>query len=485
MGENRYFIGLDGGTQSTKVVIFDRTGQVVARAQQALQPLDMPEAGVAEHPGDDLWDSARVALKGAMQSFPHDPNEIAGIGVCTIRCCRALLDKDGNLAHPVLNWMDARIRANYEHTDPAVRYVTTTTGYAHYRLTGEKKDTAANLKGEWPIDCERWDWFEEGERFRAFGIPREMLFELVLPGTVVGHVTARAAEETGLPEGLPVVATANDKAVEALGAGLLPGPTGLVSLGTYITSMVYGRDVVGDAASYWTNMASIPYHYLYESDGIGWGMSTVSWFRDLLGAEVTTKAREQGMTPEDYLNREAAEVPPGCYGLMTVPRWLTFETPRYGRGIMMGFEGRHGREHIYRSILEGIAFTIHMFMSDMTGEMQFPMEDLIVSGGGSNSDLCMQILADVFGLPARRNRINESVALGCALCVAVALGAAPDYQTAIAEMVAPEDAFVPDMENHALYARIIQEVFRHIPAETEGLQRRSHAIFHPADGGNR
>jgi sugar (pentulose or hexulose) kinase len=237
----KYLIGIDGGTQSSKVVIFDLEGNVICEGKKELRPMNLPAPGVVEHPDDDLWDTLIIAARQAMERFTGRKEDIIGIGLCTIRCCRVLLKADGELASPVISWMDLRLARPYEHEDPEVRYVTTTTGYITHRLTGEHNDTVANYEGQWPIDKDTWDWSEDPEVFRQFNIPREMLFNLQVPGTIAGYLTDKAAELTGMPAGLPVVNTANDKAVEALGAGLLPGNTALVSLGTYIPSMVHGH----------------------------------------------------------------------------------------------------------------------------------------------------------------------------------------------------------------------------------------------------
>ncbi|MGD8211349.1 MAG: FGGY family carbohydrate kinase, partial [Desulfobacterales bacterium] len=116
----KYIIGLDGGSQSSKVVIFDLEGNTVCLGKRNLKPLYMPKPGVAEHPDDDLWDSIVAASREAMMQFPGDPKSILGIGLCTIRCCRACLKDDGSLASPVLNWMDLRLARPYEHVDPTV-----------------------------------------------------------------------------------------------------------------------------------------------------------------------------------------------------------------------------------------------------------------------------------------------------------------------------------------------------------------------------
>jgi sugar (pentulose or hexulose) kinase len=418
--KKKFIIGLDGGTQSSKVVIFDPEGNVVCQGKKDLQPMHMPKPGVAEHPGDDLWDSIVVASREAMARFPEDSNSILGIGLCTIRCCRVCLKADGRLASPVLSWMDLRLARPYEHQDPQVRYVTTTSGYITHRFTGQFKDTAANYEGMWPLDKETWQWSEDPDVIRAFHVPLKNLFHLEMPGSILGYVTQEAAEQTGIPAGIPVVATANDKAVEALGAGLLPGKTALVSLGTYIGGMVYGEKNITDPNAFFTNLASRPNDYLYESGGIRHGMGTVSWLKNLFGEDVRHKAQSLGISPEELLNREAQKVAPGSDGLMTVPEWLAPPDKPFKKGIMIGFHGRHTRAHMYRSMLEAIALTMKNHMDAMCRELDVELDQIIVSGGGARSDLFMQIFADVFGLPAVRNEITDAAGLGSAICAAVA-----------------------------------------------------------------
>lgn len=475
--KKKYIIGVDGGSQSSKVVIFDLEGNIVCEGKQDLQPMSLPKPGIVEHPDDDLWDSIVVASKQAMNRFPGNVEDIIGIGLCTIRFCRALLKEDGTLASPVMSWMDARVSRPYEHVNPSVKYVTTTSGYITHRFTGEFNDTAANYQGQWPIDTDTWQWSEDPEVIKNLNIPREMLFNLQMPGTILGYVTEKAAQATGIPSGIPVVATANDKAVEALGAGSLSESTALISLGTYIAAMVHGHDNPKGTIHFWTNFASTPNNYLYESYGIRRGMWTVSWFKNLLGEDVVLKAKAAGISPEEYLNREAQKVAAGSNGLMTVLDWLAPTDAPYKKGLMVGFDGRHTGAHMYRSILEAIALTMKSRVDEMCSELNTKLERIVISGGGSNSDIFMQIFADVFGLQASRNVVNGSASLGAAICVAVAVGEYDSYETAIEKMVKVRDTFNPIKENNDLYNRMNEEVYKNITVHTDEIFKKSYPIF--------
>ncbi len=479
MMKSPYLIGIDCGTQSAKVVVYDAAGIAVARGQHALRPMSRPRHGVAIYTDDDLWESIAAASRQALVAFTGDLSEIAAVGLCPIRCCKAFLDAEGALVEPVISWMDDRAYQSYLPDDPALAYATTSSGYLAHRFTGEFRDTAANnILLQWPIDTDTWQWSDDPSLYQRFGVTRDMLLELQMPGDVIGGVTHAASEATGIPVGVPVVATANDKAVEMLGAGSLGETTALVSLGTYIAAMVQGTVNHKTPTHFWTNFACIPHRYLYESTGVRRGMWTLTWFLDLLGDEVADRAASLGLSREEYVEREAVLVPAGSDGLMTVLDWLAPTDKPFRKGMMLGFDARHSRGHVYRSILESIALTLKRHVDAMCAEVGIALEEIVVSGGGSNSALFMHIFADVFGIPASRSIDGGGASLGAAMCAAVAAGLHPDIETAAAKMAKARESFIPDPANGAVYERMSQTVFHDIRSHTDALFERSYPIFH-------
>lgn len=412
-----------------------------------------------------------------MNVYKKGSGGLIGVGIGGIRCCRVLLKKDGTLAQPVISWMDARTAVPYEHTNPEVAYVTSTTGYLSCRLTGEFKDCIGNAFGEWPVDMETWNWSKDEEVIRKYQIPREMLFEAVGPGEILGHVTKAASEKTGLPEGLPVVSVTNDKAVEGLGAGLVNDQTAVISLGTYITLMIQGKELPKDPKALWAIISSVPGKYLYESYGIRRGMWTVSWFRDLFGDGLVQEAAKQGLSPEELLNKKAEKVPAGSDGLMTVLDWLANPWEPYKKGIMIGFGAHMDEAYMYRSILEGIAYTMKNNCDAMCEELGKPLKEIVISGGGSNSDLFMQIFADIFNVPAKRNVVNESASLGAVINTAVALGEYESYEKAVEEMVEIKDVFMPIEKNAQLYQKLNQRAYKNMANYTDGVLKEIYNVY--------
>lgn len=465
MGD-KYLIGIDSGSQSTKVYIFNQRGEIVCSASEGLKPMMTRKPGYVEHPDDDLWDSLKIVLKKVMQEFKGDVADILGLGLCSIRCCRVFMKHDGELAAPIMSWMDVRAYEKYED-EPDIGFTCSTSGYLTFRLTGQFKEMAANAyQWQFPVDMETWDWSDDKEYFNNFNIPREKLMDIQLPGTILGYVNEKAALETGLPVGLAVVSTANDKAVEAIGSGLNKPNVGLLSLGTYITSMVFGDKNVSDSVNFFTNLSCVPHQYLYESGGIRRGMWLISWYKGIIGDEYAEKAKSTGYIVEDYLALEAAGVNPGSDGLLTIPDWLAPATQLYRKGVMIGFDERHTRGHIYRSLLEGIALTMKNNYDAMNEELGKTPEKLIVSGGGSNSDLYMQIIADMYGVKAVRNEVNGAASLGAAICAAVATGLYKDFDEAVNHMIKQKDEFYPNMDNHKAYLKI-NEAYRDLPKMME------------------
>ena len=472
----KYLMGIDEGSQSAKITIFDIEGNIVCEGKAPLRPYNLPKPGYVEHPDDDWWDAICKASKNCMAKFEGDPKDIVGIGLCTIRCCRAYLKEDGSLAQPALSWMDIRLSQPYTHENPDVKYIVASSGYITHRLTGEKKDTIANYEYGWPVDVDNWKWSDNPEAYKATGMPKEMLFDLVMPGDILGYVTEEAAKATGLPAGVPVVATSNDKAVEGLGTGCMGDSTVCISLGTYTSAMMEGKENLKGTSYAWPKFSCMPNKYLYDSNGIRRGMWTVSWYRDILGEGYAKLAEEKGMSPEEALGLEAEKVSVGSDGLITVLNWLANVDARYQKGIMIGFDGRHTRGHIYRSILEAVAMTMKGHVSDMCNEVGTTIEKLIITGGGSNSDLFMQIFADVFNIPVVRNEVNGAAGLGSAICAAVAANVYDSFESAVEHMVRIKDTFTPIAENAEIYSKMIP-VYSEITKYTDPILKKSYEIF--------
>ncbi len=443
------FLAIDSGSQSTKVSVIDAAGVVRAEARRPLRPYDLGPDGRAVHPDDDLWDALAVATRAAVTAYDGSAGDLVGVGLCGIRYCRALLDADGRLTEPVQSWMDSRVDRPVD-ADGRVATVTSAGGYLGIRLTGERRDSSANDQGVLPAP--------------------DLLPDQVDPGAVLGHVTTEAARATGLAAGLPVFATANDKAVEALGTGLVEPGAVLVSLGTYITSMTVAaapEAPVDD--SFWINDAAVPGRHLVESRGIRRGMWTVSWLRGLVSAAAPDLVEPAAV--EAWLEQGAADVPAGSGGLLTVPDWLAPPGEPHRRGMVVGLDASHGPHHLHRSVLEGIAMTMRGHVEAMEAALGVDPGRLLLSGGGARSPLMTRVVADVFGRRVERPAVADAAGLGAAICAAVGHGTHATFDTAVAAMTRPGEPCDPDPVAHATYDAL-GAVYADLPRAVDPVLRR-------------
>jgi sugar (pentulose or hexulose) kinase len=291
-------------------------------------------------------------------------------------------------------------------------------------------------------------------------MPRDMLVDLVPPAGQLGVISAEAAEATGIPAGLPLIAAAADKACEVIGAGSLAPNTGCISYGTTATITNTQARYVEPIPLIPPYPAAAPNAYSLEVQ-IFRGFWMVSWFKKEFGQVELQLAAEQGIAAEVLLDQLLAEAPAGSMGLVLQPYWtpgLKVPGPE-AKGAVIGFGDVHTRAHLYRSMIEGLAYGLREGKERLEKRTGTTIDELRVSGGGSQSDAVMQLSADVFGLPAIRPHVYETSGLGAAIDAAVGLKLHPDFDTAVREMTRVGRVFDPNPQTHALYEALYRRVY--------------------------
>jgi sugar (pentulose or hexulose) kinase len=185
----------------------------------------------------------------------------------------------------------------------------------------------------------------------------------------------------------------------------------------------------------------------------------VSWFKGEFGKCEEDEASTLGVSPEAVLDKQLNDIPAGSTGLLVQPYWHPRENDPLSKGAMIGFSGQHTRKHVYRAIIEGIAYELRRLGELMVKRSGNAMTELRVGGGGSQSDEIMQITADIFGLPAMRMHTSNLAALGAAIDTAVALGIHRSFPEGVERMVRIKKAFQPADENAKIYDRLFREVY--------------------------
>ena len=187
----------------------------------------------------------------------------------------------------------------------------------------------------------------------------------------------------------------------------------------------------------------------------------IEWFKREFGAAEVARAREEGVDPEALFDDLVAATPPGSMGLMLQPYWspgVRVPGPE-AKGAVIGWGDVHTRAHLYRAILEGLAYALREGMERTSKRTNVPVTEVRVSGGGSQSPAAVQLTADVFGLPASRPHTHETSGLGAAIDAAVGLGLHPSFEAAVAAMTRVAETRDPDPANHALYEDLYRSVY--------------------------
>lgn len=496
--KNPVLLAIDNGTQSVRAIAFDLDGQQLAAKKVEIEPYFSEQPGYAEQHADVYWRALCEATRGCLAALGDQRSQLVGVAVTTQRGTVIPVDRDGAALRPALTWLDEReatalpplpahlelvFRAigerdtidflrrqsevNYvAYHEPEVwartHKVLLLSGYLNHRLTDRFVDSIGSQVAYLPFDYKHQRWCSaHAWQWRAMAIRPAQLPELHKPGASLGRVTARAAAETGLPEGLPVLAAGADKACEVLGSGCFTPEVGCISYGTTATINAASDRYVEPVRLLPAYPAAIPDAYNVEVQ-VRRGFWMVQWFKDQFGAEEVRRAREDGVAAEQLFDAMIRDVPPGSLGLTLQPYWSPgVRTPgREAKGAIIGFGDVHTRAHVYRAILEGLAYGLRDGAERIEARIGTRMGRIRISGGGSQSDQAMQITADVFGRPTERPHTFETSALGAAINVAVGVGLLPDHRSAVARMTRRGTVFTPRPEAVRTYDALFRRVYR-------------------------
>ena len=501
-------LAIDVGTQSVRAIVFDPRGHPVASAKVPITPYVSPRPGWAEQDPELYWRSIGEACRrlwaggGALDPIGPmvRPNDIAGVAMTTLRDTVVCADAAGRPLRPAIVWLDGRrtedpptpgfpfnvafralgvtetVRALASDTDAtwiARNEPDTWAATARYgllsawlssRLVGRWVDSVACQVGHLPFDFKAMTWARDGDwKWQISPIRRDQLPELVPAGGLLGELSREAADHIGVPVGLPVIAAAGDKQAEAIGAGALEPDIGAISYGTTATFATTHSRYVEAIPLVPPYPAGVPGRYSLELN-IYRGYWLVAWFRRELGAAEVARAAATGREPEELFDELLAATPPGAMGLVFQPTWtpgVRFPGPE-AKGAIIGWGDVHTRAHLYRAILEGIAYALREGMERSEGRTKVRVRELRVSGGGSRSPGALRLTADIFGLPVGRPHTHETAGLGAAVVASVGLGIHPDIETAVREMTHVAERIEPDPAAHAVYDDLYRSVYRRI-----------------------
>lgn len=496
-------IGIDSSTTSCKAIVWDLRGSPLAVGRAPL-PMLKPRPAWHEQPAEAWWEAAQRALKEALAGI--DPARLAALSITAQRETFVVTGEDGQPLSNAILWMDERCRellpeidnqygkARIHQETGKILSANLTSGKLYWlrqrepglfsriarvmdvhaflvhRLTGCFATSwgCADPLGLFDMRENAWN----ASLIEAIGLRVDQFPISVPAGAIIGEVQPLAAQRTGLPAGLPVVAGTGDGQAAGLGVGTLDPGEAYLNLGTAIVSGTYSERYLVDPA-FRTHYGGIPGSFSLETVLLG-GTYTVTWFiENFAGPDA---GGNNGKSPEEVFEEAAARIPPGALGLTLVPYWNSAMNPYWdagASGIVVGWRGIHQPAHLYRAILEGIAFEQRLHTNGVEQVLRRPVERYIAVGGGARSRLWRQIIANITGKPVYHAGTPEASALGAGILAAAASGLFPDIRHAAQAMIQidgqPEE---PDPKQHRFYSRLYEDVYRHLfPALQTYLDR--------------
>ncbi|MFO1057717.1 MAG: FGGY family carbohydrate kinase [Dongiaceae bacterium] len=478
-------LGLDIGTTSTIGILIDDAGGTLATATRPSE-LVSRHANWAEEDPAQWWGNCVAIVGELLARSGLAGRDVAAVGVTGMVPALVLLGRDGAVLRPSMQQNDARATAeiaamqaafaaerffaltggsiNQQLVAPKLRWlerhepgvfgaIATVLGsydYVTHRLTG-----TFSLDHNWALESGLMDFARRAfapELVAAAGIAPAALPPIRASHEIVGSVTAAAAAATGLAAGTPVIAGCADHVASAYVAGAAHDGDLVLKFGGAGDILLSTAQPVADPRLF------IDYHLipgLYFSNGCtATTGSLLNWMVREMGGGAAAEARAAGLSPHAWLDRQAAEVPPGAEGLVLLPYMLGEKTPLHdphARGTLVGLGLHHRLAHIWRAALEGVIFGFRHHV-EVFRERGLPVSRVLATDGGAASDLWLQIAADAIGLPVQRVERHPGSCLGAAYLAGHAAGIFPD-PARVTDYVEGGRVFAPDPASRAAYDR--------------------------------
>lgn len=502
--EHSLVLSIDVGTQSIRIMAFDREGRCVHMERELTDPYYSRKQGWAELPAGSVWRQLGGVCRKMCEHLGPRLNDVVACSLTANRDNIIALDENGTPLRDWIIWVDqrrapeaveeaertwrgldkliyhvqrpllkialSRSKMNWlKYHEPetwkrAKKYLTMG-GFITYKLTNNYHDSYGMMCGVLPFEIKRMDFYKLPLIYKATGSRRDQMPDkLFHPGECMGTVTEEASAHTGLPVGLPLIAAGGDKQSESLGTGAFDEDVAVISYGTQASMSMTTKRCVRDRGFTFYTFPATRRGYFMEEYVVDRGYWLVTWFCRQYAQEEEQPAFLQRM------NALAALIPPGSNGLFVYPFW----SPHYkvfpdARGAVFGWTDDHTPAHLYRSILEGVAYMLRYGLEFMQKKSGIRVHSLRVVGGGSRSDVAMQLTADIFNLPVMRLASKEVCGAGAAIPAALYAGFYKDEEEAASKLCRVSKVFEPNPEAVAIYDRIYKKIFLKLYGHTRSF----------------
>ncbi len=480
----KLLLGIDVGTSACKVAIFNLDGRVVAQATQEY-PVYYPAPGHVEQNPNEWWARICKAVKESIHKAGVNPGHIAGIGIDGQSWSAIPVDKTGEVLYNTPIWMDTRaseictrtverlgsdrifdISGNsfeptystpkilwFKENKPEIFKKTykflQSNGFIAFKLTGNMTQDMCQGYGLHVFNMKQGRW--EYDFCDEMGIPAEKLPKIFRCHDIIGEVTKKAALETGLVPGIPVVAGGLDAACGTLGAGVIEvGQT--QEQGGQAGGMSICLDKATAHPKLILSYHVIPDLWLLQGGTVGGG-GAVKWFKQELGAFEMQRERETGESAFKIMDDEAAKVNPGSEGLLFLPYMAGERSPLWNKnakGVFFGLGYDKTRAHMIRAVFEGCAYAL-LHNLRTAEEVGATVQHLNAMGGAANSSLWTQIKSDVTGKEISVPASDTATTLGAAILAGVGTGLYKGFKEAVDRTIHITQTYKPNRINHQIY----------------------------------
>lgn len=497
-------LGIDIGTSSVKVVLFDPDTVGVVAVGSREYPIHKPLPDRAEQDPDDWWNATVATVQQVIQRAGR--RDVVAIGLCGQMHGFAMVDAARQSVHPAIIWADQRSAAEcvdlidllgadryaaIAGTLPATGFMVSTLlwlrrhdpalldridqvmlpkDYVRLKLTGsiatDPSDAAAT--GLFDISAGAWS----SEIIGAAGLPTHIFPPVQASQALAGELTPEAAAALGLAAGIPVVVGSADQPAQGIGNGIFSPGKAAISIssgGQVVTPIVRqgANSIPTDPRLHVFNHA-IPGMWYILGAILSAGLS-LRWLRHVTGLD------EMGGKAYELFSTEASATRPGAEGLLFLPYLTGERTPHMdskARGGFVGLSAYHERGHLARAVMEGVAFALRQAL-EISISLGGEVESVIATGGGMESVVWRQILADVLGLPLQKSLMSEQTGIGAALLAGVGTGIYSTFEEAgrlMQHYAAPTE---PIAAHRALYDELFSEYSALYPALRSSFHRLS------------
>jgi xylulokinase len=495
------FLGVDVGTSAVKAVVVGVDGRLLGEAT-AQQLVDSPRPAWTEQHPDTWWRSSQAAISSAMEAarLGGGAVELRGVGLSGQMHSAVFLDSDGEVIRPAPLWSDARtapqcreitdklglaglrrtvgnlalegftapkvlwLRQNEPANYARLKHLMLAKDYVRYRLTGEMATDPSDAAGTLLFDVRRRRWSREV--IGALEISGDILPEVVGSTDVSGFVGHGTAEALGIPAGTPVVGGGADNPAGAVGSGVVGVGRVLSSIGTSGTLLApIDRARVDRRMRLHTFCHCVPDLWYLMGVMLSAG-SSLRWLRDVL-------LPSGGDDAYTTLTSEAAPVSPGAEGLLFLPYLTGERTPHNdpaARGVFSGLHLGHTRGDLVRAVMEGVCFAMRDSL-ELVRAIHGAVPEVTAIGGGSRSDLWLQLQADIYGVPIVTVGPSSGAAYGAAALAAVGAGAFGSIREATNAWLHVERTIEPDPARVRAYDEIYVAFRELYPALRKSFSR--------------